>query len=418
MLVRVAHYFHPFGGPTRFMVEMIRALDRRGSGIDLEVVTQPLGVPVHHDLLEAHGIDVPVVGVKARNQWAATEPTRVRRLRGTGRLRRYLGAGTHTYYELPRAVFDGCDLVWLPWAHRHRVPASCAHRTLATLHDLILVQFEEEMKQQGLDPRMFGQERETLQQWLASPARLVVTSGATVGTMRELVGAPAKRFEVIRILAGHVPPRSALDLPPEWDWAQCPFVLCPANVAPHKNHGSLIQAMRNWGAVHPLVLTGLNSDLANVYGAGLREAAEDLGLQIGKSLIPLGYVSDDVYFSLLHRAWAVVMPTLMEGGGSYPVLEAMLAGIPVLCSDIPVMREQMEETGGTVLWFDPHDPQDLARRLRELEGEYGAHRRVAEEQVDMLRVQTWEEVAASYESVMRSMVEQPQFQQRREETLA
>jgi len=60
------------------------------------------------------------------------------------------------------------------------------------------------------------------------------------------------------------------------------------------------------------------------------------------------------------------MPTLAEGGGSFPVGEALRLHIPVLCSDIPVMREAMEVIGVTPLWFDPTSPADLARSLEVL----------------------------------------------------
>lgn len=43
---------------------------------------------------------------------------------------------------------------------------------------------------------------------------------------------------------------------------------------------------------------------------------------------------------LLHNAEMVVCPTLFEGGGSAPVMEAVLADIPVACSNIPQILEQ------------------------------------------------------------------------------
>lgn len=57
------------------------------------------------------------------------------------------------------------------------------------------------------------------------------------------------------------------------------------------------------------------------------------------------------------------MPTLAEGGGSFPVREAVERGIPAVVSDIPVLREMIERLGGEVLWFDPHSPESLAASL-------------------------------------------------------
>jgi glycosyltransferase involved in cell wall biosynthesis len=50
------------------------------------------------------------------------------------------------------------------------------------------------------------------------------------------------------------------------------------------------------------------------------------------------------------------LPTRAEGFG-LPVVEAMRRGVPVACSDIPVLRE----VGGDVpVYFDPHDPAAVA----------------------------------------------------------
>ncbi len=56
---------------------------------------------------------------------------------------------------------------------------------------------------------------------------------------------------------------------------------------------------------------------------------------------------------------AVVFPTLFEGFG-LPVLEAMERGCPVLCSDIPVLREV---GGEAVVFFDPLDPRAIASAI-------------------------------------------------------
>jgi glycosyltransferase involved in cell wall biosynthesis len=124
--------------------------------------------------------------------------------------------------------------------------------------------------------------------------------------------------------------------------------------------------------------------------------AERLGLRRGSSLIPLGYLDDSVYYALLNRAWALVMPTRAEGGGSFPVEEAVRSGVPVVCSGIPVMREHMDRLGAEVLWFDPADPDDLALRLRELEADYARYKRRAVEQIADLRRRSWRDVADDY----------------------
>jgi glycosyltransferase involved in cell wall biosynthesis len=59
------------------------------------------------------------------------------------------------------------------------------------------------------------------------------------------------------------------------------------------------------------------------------------------------------------------MPSRYEGFG-LPVVEAMDRGVPVACSDIPVLRE----VGGDVpAYFDPRDPAGLAAAVETAIGE-------------------------------------------------
>jgi hypothetical protein len=50
---------------------------------------------------------------------------------------------TEWRFDVPESAFDGCDLAWLPWVHRHRVPQSCANHIVGSFHDAILFQFED-----------------------------------------------------------------------------------------------------------------------------------------------------------------------------------------------------------------------------------------------------------------------------------
>ena len=78
-----------------------------------------------------------------------------------------------------------------------------------------------------------------------------------------------------------------------------------------------------------------------------------------------------------------------------------MCGVPVICSDIPVLREQLERLGGQVLWFDPHNPHGLAAALRELEDHYDHYRYQANRQKDMVRSRSWRDVARDYWTVFR-----------------
>jgi glycosyltransferase involved in cell wall biosynthesis len=121
-----------------------------------------------------------------------------------------------------------------------------------------------------------------------------------------------------------------------------------------KNPATLIRAFselrRRYGTGHPLKLV-----LAGSFGFGGETA-----VQIAKDsncspdIHFLGYVPDQDIPALLENALCFAFPTLGEGFGM-PILEAMSLGVPVITSDLPVMRE----VGGDAVLFAP--PLDVAQ---------------------------------------------------------
>jgi len=71
--------------------------------------------------------------------------------------------------------------------------------------------------------------------------------------------------------------------------------------------------------------------------------------------------------ALYARATALVYPSLAEGQG-LPPLEAMAAGCPVICSDLPVLRETC---GAAAVYFPAADGVALARRIEEIAAGWG-----------------------------------------------
>ena len=93
------------------------------------------------------------------------------------------------------------------------------------------------------------------------------------------------------------------------------------------------------------------------YYAQLAAAAEGLG----PAFRVLGLIPPPDAAALMRDCVAVINPSLFEGW-STTVEEAKSLGKRVLLSDIPVHREQAPGRGR---YFDPHDPQDVARAMKE-----------------------------------------------------
>jgi glycosyltransferase involved in cell wall biosynthesis len=131
------------------------------------------------------------------------------------------------------------------------------------------------------------------------------------------------------------------------------IVLCVAAVRPHKNQELLVRALPHLPADVTVVLAGRHEG----YDQRLREVATELG--VGERLRLAGYVSDPELERLWLLAGCAAFPTRAEGFG-LPVLEAMARGVPVACSDIPVLRE----VGGDVPeYFDHADPAAAATAI-------------------------------------------------------
>ncbi len=177
--------------------------------------------------------------------------------------------------------------------------------------------------------------------------------------------------------------RTRLGLGPE------PIVLCVAAKRAHKNLHGLIRALAllNDGTDDAfraqLVLPGS----PNAYEAELRELARRLGVE--RSVRFPGWISDADLEELYRIASCFVLPTFQEGFG-LPVLEAMVRGLPVACSDIPALTEVV---GQAALLFDPHDPDSIAHAIERILGDRALADDLVERGRERCRMFTWERTA-------------------------
>jgi glycosyltransferase involved in cell wall biosynthesis len=184
------------------------------------------------------------------------------------------------------------------------------------------------------------------------------------------------------------------------------YILYPANTSPHKNHANLFLGYKRFSGYkeYPLILTGFLTDTLRrtppdwseiPYIPWLQSIIQDVGFQIDRQLYPLGFISNAQMRLMIQSATALIMPSLSEGGGSYPVEEALQLGTPVLCSDIPVLREQMVSHTANVIWFDPWSPESIARALEELVRGYPGYKQSVMEGTRDPKM-SWDELARRY----------------------
>jgi glycosyltransferase involved in cell wall biosynthesis len=132
-----------------------------------------------------------------------------------------------------------------------------------------------------------------------------------------------------------------------------PALLCVGAKRPHKNQVLIARALPALPGDAQVVMVGHDEG----YGAEIASTASRLG--VARRVHLLDWLPDDDLEALWRMASCAAFPTLAEGFG-LPVLEAMRRGVPVACSDIPVLREV---GGHAARYFDPHAPAEAAAAI-------------------------------------------------------
>jgi glycosyltransferase involved in cell wall biosynthesis len=137
------------------------------------------------------------------------------------------------------------------------------------------------------------------------------------------------------------------------------LLLQPGCYAAHKNSFVIMHALAEIGNLEPQMIGRVSVVFSSVgkMRSGLEALARQLRVQDNVTL--LDRVGDKDFEELWARVDAVVLPSLYEGFG-LPITEAHLREVPVLASDIPVFHEA---SGGAALFFDPHNPRQLASQI-------------------------------------------------------
>jgi glycosyltransferase involved in cell wall biosynthesis len=268
----------------------------------------------------------------------------------------------------PLAV-AGAQWAGLPWqAARHRLdvlhglagigPPVAGGRTasVVTVHDAIWMRFPHTMSRRAtLAMRTFvplGARR---------AARVIALSRAARRDVIAQLGLDPVRVEVVAHGAAEPGPAEAADeVRRALDLADGRVIACIAQLLPHKNLESLVGAAAQLPPDVTVVFVGAPTP----YEHELRAAAERMGVRARVRFA--GWLPQARLEGLYALATAVVLPSFDEGFG-LPALEAMRRGVPLVCSDIPALRELTE---GSALLFDPYEPERLREALlRVLEDE-------------------------------------------------
>lgn len=176
------------------------------------------------------------------------------------------------------------------------------------------------------------------------------------------------------------------------------FLFFPAQLWPHKNHLTVLRALKQIETRHgvkiPLLLTG------EKYSAAAR-IFKFIEEQCMSYVRYLGKVPFQEMVALYQKAAFVITATLHEST-SLPILEAAAAGTPIIGSRIPPIEEL-----GRVLQlnlFDPLDVDGLARLIHELWNDEKTASSQAAHNREHIGFYSWENTARKYVRLFERIV--------------
>lgn len=248
-----------------------------------------------------------------------------------------------------RASFRPARIVWeqlaLPWAARkHRLnvlfnpgftaPVLCGCPMVTVFHDLQHKRHPEHFRRLDLPFWNFFV-------WAAAKRSrgAIAVSTATHDDLKRYYGIES---EVIH----HGVEREFLEIARHREPQD--YLLCASTSHPHKNLQRLLRVHAQMKNAPKLILTGVRGF-----------AAKEIEALAGEAVEILGWVPRQRLYELYRCALGLIYPSTFEGFGM-PVLEAMAAGVPVACSDIPPLHEIARST---VHFFDPASDRELRDAL-------------------------------------------------------
>jgi glycosyltransferase involved in cell wall biosynthesis len=284
----------------------------------------------------------------ARGALAIDGPSQVRRLPFSRRRADQLWFRARL--PLPIELFGGrADVVYSP---DFTVPFTPLAPRLVTIHDLAF-----ELHPQTAPAPLRRYLSAVVPRQVAVAAHILTVSETTRRDLHERWNVPFERMTTVpngvdeRFFAAQplAPPRRArLNLPDD-------YLLFVGTVEPRKNLTTLFAALQLGGTddAPPLMIAG-----AKGWSSDPIYAAADELVAAGRVRF-LGYVPDEDLPGLYAGAAAVVYPSWYEGFG-LPVLEGLAAGVPVVASTVPALREV---GGDQVFYGEPAEPASLADAL-------------------------------------------------------
>ena len=186
---------------------------------------------------------------------------------------------------------------------------------------------------------------------VARRARHVITdSEASRVQIISEIRLPPERVSTIHLAPRIVEPPAPGTVVPRLNiFPRDAYAVCFTSPSHHKNLAHLFQA---FAAIQP----GLESGFCLVCIGNEPTTTPGKMRHAPPGILFTGFLPDQSVADLVRGARFLVLPSIYEGFG-LPALEAMTLGTPVICSDIPPLREICADAAE---YFDPHSIDAIA----------------------------------------------------------
>lgn len=238
------------------------------------------------------------------------------------------------------------DVLFVPG---HVMPIIHPKNTIVTIHDIAALTF----------PKAYSRFERWYSLWstryAANHAAAIISPSQS--TKRDIIAYTGVHKDLVRTIyhgiysqkvkSGHVATLKQMTKP---------FILFVGRIEYKKNIVQLIRAFNMIKNKHDIQLV-----LAGKPGVGYPEIKRKI--QASKhscDIIETGYLPDKDVDALYDQASVFVFLSRYEGFG-FPVLEAMSFGCPVVCSDLPVLREV---GGEAAIYVDQTDSGHIAKQIQ------------------------------------------------------
>ncbi len=190
--------------------------------------------------------------------------------------------------------------------------------------------------------------------------------------------------------------------PPGKERGRETFLLAVSDLYVQKNLKNLIYALALLKKKNPAILLKIaGRPLDTVYFAELKRVIGEEKLE--GNIEFMGGVSQDVLADLYRRCGLFVFPSSVETFGN-PLVEAMASGAPIACSESAAMPEV---AGDAAVYFDPRNPDDMAKALARIMSEQDLRETLSKKAVDRAREFTWEKTVKKTLEVLKSAAVPP-----------